>query len=269
MLVSHLRPVLALVRAGVQRHTTYRAALLGGAFTNAVFGLLRASILVAALDARGGPVGGYDRGAVVTFAWVTQALIAVVELFTWTEIAQRVRTGDIAVDLCRPIHPLLAWGATDLGRAAAVVLPRSLPILLVGAVTTGLTLPTTAGPYLLGVVSVVLAVLLSFACRCVVNLVAFWVVEIRGVIGFYVTVSTTLSGLILPVTWFPSWLQTVASATPFPAMVQLPADVLTGRVTGTAALGALAVQAGWLLAVGVLARVVLAAGRRRLVVQGG
>jgi ABC-2 type transport system permease protein len=52
-------------------------------------------------------------------------------------------------------------------------------------------------------------------------------------------------------------------------MVQLPADVLTGRVTGTAALGALAVQAGWLLAVGVLARVVLAAGRRRLVVQGG
>jgi ABC-2 type transport system permease protein len=269
MLVSRVRPVLALVRAGAQRHTAYRAALLGGAFTNAVFGLLRASILVAALEARGGPVGGYDRGAAVTFAWVTQALIAVVELFAWSEIAQRVRTGDVAVDLCRPLDPLLAWGATDLGRALAVVVPRSLPILLVGLVTTGLTLPTTAGPYLLGTVSVVLAVLLSFTCRCVVNLVAFWIIEVRGVIGLYVTVSTTLSGLLLPVTWFPSWLAALARATPFPAMVQLPADILIGRVTGVDALGALAVQAGWLLAVAVLARVVLAAGRRRLVVQGG
>ena len=137
--------------------------MVGGAFTNAVFGLLRASVLVAALQSRGGAVGGYDRDTAVTFAWVTQALIAVVEMFAWSEIALRVRTGDVAVDLARPLDPQVAWAAADLGRAAAVVLPRALPILLVGAVTTGLHLPATAGPYLLGALSVVLATLLSFA----------------------------------------------------------------------------------------------------------
>lgn len=269
MLVVRSRPVLALVGAGVRRYTTYRAALLGGAFTNAVFGLLRASVLAATIEARGGPVGGYSRAQAVTFAWVTQALIAVVELFGWNEIALRVRTGDIAIDLCRPVDPVVAWGAADLGRAVAVLLPRSLPILLVGAVTTGLALPAGPAPYLLGAVAVVLAALLSFACRCAVNLVAFWTVEVRGVLGLYVVLSTTLSGLVLPLTWFPSWLATVARATPFPAMVQLPTDVLLGRATGAQAAAVLAVQAGWLLAAGVLARVVLGAGRRRLVVQGG
>jgi viologen exporter family transport system permease protein len=266
--VSALTPLAALTGAGFRRYTTYRAAMFGGGFTNAVFGLLRASILVATLHARGGPVGGYDRDTAVTFAWVTQALIAVVEMFVWNEIAQRVRTGDIAVDLSRPIDPQLAWAAADLGRAAAVVLPRAIPVLLVGAVTTGLALPASAAPYLLGAVSLVLATLLSFACRCAVNLVAFWIVEIRGVIGFYVTVSTTLSGLVLPVTWFPHWLQALAGATPFPAMVQIPADVLVGRTTGADAARGLAVQLAWLVAIGALARLVLAGGRR-LVVQGG
>jgi ABC-2 type transport system permease protein len=267
--MSALAPLAALTGAGFRRYTAYRAAMIGGAFTNAVFGLLRASVLVATLRSRGGPVGGYDQSTAVTFAWVTQALIAVVEMFTWNEIAQRVRTGDIAVDLSRPIDPQLAWAAADLGRAAAVVLPRAAPILLVGAVTTGLALPTAAAPYLLGAVSVTLATLLSFACRWAVNLVAFWIVEIRGVLGFYVSVSTTLSGLVLPVTWFPPWLTALARATPFPAMVQVPADVLIGRVTGAAALQALGVQALWLIAALALGRLVLARGRRRLVVQGG
>src|SRR3954468_1919098 len=130
--MSGFTPFAALTGAGFRRYTAYRAAMIGGGFTNAVFGLLRASVLVATLQARGGPVGGDDRDTGVTFAWVTQALIAVVEMFVWNEIAQRVRTGDIAVDLSRPVDPQLAWAAADLGRAAAVVLPRALPVLLVG-----------------------------------------------------------------------------------------------------------------------------------------
>jgi ABC-2 type transport system permease protein len=52
-------------------------------------------------------------------------------------------------------------------------------------------------------------------------------------------------------------------------MVQIPADVLTGHVRGTAALAAVGVQVAWLVVVGGLGRVVLRAAHRRLVVQGG
>src|SRR3954453_8468615 len=137
--------------------------MIGGAVTNAVFGLLRASVLTAAIRSRGGPVGGYDAEAAGTFAWASQAPIAFVGGFTWNELALRVRTGDIAVDLARPVDLQLGLAAADVGRAAAVVLPRAVPILLVGAATVGLALPLDPRVWALGLVSVVLATLLSFA----------------------------------------------------------------------------------------------------------
>jgi ABC-2 type transport system permease protein len=269
VLVSAVRPLAALLVAGFRRYTTYRAAMFGGAFTNGVFALLRASVLTAAVAARGGPVGGYDAAGAITYAWVSQALIAIVEIFVWSELALRVRTGDIAVDLSRPLDLQAAGAAADLGRAAAVVLPRALPILVAGAVTFGLSLPAVPAPYLLGAVSIAVATLLSYACRFAVNLTSFWLLEVRGVLGLYVVVSMTLCGLVLPVPWFPHWLQTVAAATPFPSLVQTPADIVTGHLSGARALEALGVQLAWLVVVAAAGRVLLRAGHRRLVVQGG
>ena len=89
MLVSAVRPLAALLGAGFRRYTAYRAAMFGGAFTNAVFALLRASVLTAAVATRGGPGGGYDAAGAITFAWVSQALIAVVEIFVWNELLRQ------------------------------------------------------------------------------------------------------------------------------------------------------------------------------------
>jgi ABC-2 type transport system permease protein len=258
-----------LVAAGYRRYASYRAAMVGGALTNSVFGLLRASILAAAVAAAGGRVAGYDTAQVVTFAFVTQAVIAPVNVFTWTELAQQVRTGDVVTDLARPVDLQAAFAAADLGRALATLLPRSAPPLVVGALTFGLVLPADPLVWLAGLLSLLLGVGVSFGCRFLLNLSAFWLLDVRGPVTLYVAVGALLGGLYTPVTWFPDWLRLLALATPFPAMVQAPADVLAGRVTGGEVVVALAVQALWLVAATVAGRVVLARATRRLVVQGG
>jgi ABC-2 type transport system permease protein len=258
-----------LVAAGFRRYASYRAATLAGALTNTVFGLLRASIVGAAVVSAGGTIGGYDRATVITYAWVTQAVIAPVHVFGWTELAQRVRTGDIAVDLARPVDLQLQFGAADLGRALASVLPRSVPPMVVGALTFGLVLPTSPLVWLAATASLLLAVGISFGCRFLLNLAAFWLLDIRGPNTLYVAVGNLLCGLYVPVAWFPGWLHTIAVSTPFPSMVQAPSDVVTGRASGLGVLTTLAVQAGWLTAVLLAGRAVLALADRRLVVQGG
>jgi ABC-2 type transport system permease protein len=80
---------------------------------------------------------------------------------------------------------------------------------------------------------------------------------------------TFFSGFIIPVRFFPSTVQTVANATPFPAVLQRPVDVFVGKTNGVDVFVTLAVQAGWALALGTLALATFAAGARRLVVQGG
>jgi ABC-2 type transport system permease protein len=259
----------AFAVAGFRRYSTYRLSVAAGAFTNSVFGLLRASILLATIGAAGGTLGGYDASSAVAYAWVTQALIAPVNVFTWNELALRVRTGDIAVDLARPVDLHLQFLAADLGRAAFVLLPRGLPPLIVGAVTFGLAMPTTALPYVLGTGSVVLAVVISFNCRFVVNLSAFWLLDHRGAMQVYIAVSNVFSGMYAPVAWFPEWMAAIARLTPFPSMIQTPADVLTGRLGTAAALQAVGVQVVWLAVTLAVARLTLSRATRRLVVQGG
>ena len=102
-----------------------------------------------------------------------------------------------------------------------------------------------------------------------VSLVAFWLVDVRGVLNLYVLTSNVLCGLLVPVHFLPGWAQAVAYATPFPSMLQTPVDIVTERSTGAGALGLLAVQAGWAVALLAVAVWVFDRGTRRLVVQGG
>jgi ABC-2 type transport system permease protein len=264
-----VRSLLAYGVAGFRRYAAYRSATVAGAFTNTVFGVVKASITLAAIASAGGAIAGYDARQGATYAFLCQALIAPVAVFGSRELADRIRTGDIAVDLARPVDLQLSWLAADLGRAAYELLPRGLPPLLVGIAFFGLTVPHEVQPFALGAVSVLLAVAVSFACRYLLNLTAFWVVEMRGLLTLYMVGSNVLTGLVVPVHWFPSWMSALATATPFPSMLQAPVDVISGRAGGWDGATTVATQALWLVAMLGAGRVVTARATRRLVVQGG
>ena len=258
-----------LAKAEFRRYSTYRAATLAGIFTNSVFGFIRLGVLLAAIAAAGGTLGGYGPQEASTYVWLGQAFLAPVAMYAWSDLADRVRTGEIAVDLARPLDLQLSWWVRDLGRAAFALPTRGLAPLLVGALTVGVALSETWTSYPLGLVSLLLGVSVSFLCRYGMNLVAFWTLDVKGFLNLYILVLGLLSGFYLPVHVFPGWLQALAFASPFPAMFQAPIDVMSGRVIGPAAWQVIAGQAGWVIGLIVLTRVVLWRATRRLVVQGG
>jgi viologen exporter family transport system permease protein len=260
-----LSPYPQLVRAGFQRYATYRQAALAGLATNTVFGLLRASVLVAVLAERG-TVAGYDVAAAVTYVWLGQGLLNVVNLWSDRELAGRVRTGDVVVDLGRPWDLQTALLATDLGRGGHAVLMRLLPPMAFGAVFFPFRWPEHATTWLLFAVSMLLGTVVSFGIRFLLNLSAFWLLDARGVLAVWGVVGGLLSGLILPLAWFPAWAQAVLAWTPFPALFQMPIDVFLERGDP---IDVLARQLFWAAVLLLLGRAALARGTRRLVVQGG
>jgi len=66
-------------------------ASAAGALTNTVFGVVKASIVLAAIAAAGGTVAGYDAQQGATYSWLCQALVATVGMFGWRELADRIR----------------------------------------------------------------------------------------------------------------------------------------------------------------------------------
>lgn len=258
-----------LVRAGFRTQSAYPLAALAGVVANSVFGLIKASVLLAAVGAAGGSLRGYDTTTMAAYVWVSQGLIGFIQPWGGSQIAATTRSGQVAIDLTRPVDLQQAHIADDVGRGLFGLIPRTLPTLAVGALTTGLFLPGTAAPYLLGVTSAILAIVLSSACRYALGVLGFWVVDARGLQTLYMVFGSFLAGLFVPLPLMPPWLQTVAAFTPFPSLLMSPVDLLSGRVTGMSAYVVLGQQAFWLAAVWALGAWLTRAGSRRLEIQGG
>jgi len=254
-----------LLRAGFDRHASYGAASVAGMFTNIVFGLLRVGVLLAVLSGSG-MVAGYDAAATVSYVWLGQGLLAVVLLWSDGELAERVRTGDIALDLARPWNLQAAIAATDLGRAGHAMLFRFIPPVAFGALLFPFRWPHAPLTWLAFVGSALLAVVVCGQIKFLLDLTAFWLLDSRGVRALWAATSGVLCGLVVPLAYFPDWARRVLAGTPFPAVIQTPIDVFTERGNPAVLLG---VQLAWALLLVAAGRAVLARATRRVVVQGG
>jgi len=261
----------ALMGSGFRRYATYRQATIAGTFTNIVFGFLRCYVLLAvAAGAAGGAPGGYDARQLATFVWVGQGLLNVVGIWGWGDLADRIRTGDIVADLVRPVSPVTAYLAADLGRATHALVTRVGPPVLVGALFFPLATPSRWQTVPLFAVSVLLAVIGSFACRYLVNATAYWLDDARGPLMFWTLGSGVLAGLYFPLRLLPDWMTvTLWVATPLPGLLQTPLDVLIERDQPALQAGLVALQAVWAVIMLALAHWVQRRAERRLVAQGG
>lgn len=264
-----MSPYLQLIAAEFRRQSTYRLALAAGVFTNGVFGLIRAGVLLAAVQGAGGVAGGYDARSALLYVLWGQAILGMVPMWGWNAIADRVRTGEIAVDLARPMDLQVYWWFRDLGRAGMQFLGRGLPILVLGSIALGIVPPTDPLVHLAGVLGMLLGLAVNYLCRYAMNLISFWTLETQGYQILYMVGVSLLSGFYVPVHLFPDWLLAIAKASPFPGMYQYPIDLISGRTTGVAALGLLGTQVLWIVVLIILTRILTHVGTRRLVIQGG
>ncbi|WP_329616031.1 ABC-2 family transporter protein [Streptomyces brevispora] len=266
-----MRLYAVVAAGGFRRYATYRIATVAGVFTNTVFGFIMAYTYTALWDERP-RLGGYDMSQALTYVWLGQALLMTCAMMGGgfeDELMERIRTGDVAVDLYRPIDLQLWWLACDLGRAAFHLLGRGIMPMLLGSFAFDLALPTSPGIWPTFLVSVALGVVVSFAIRYLVALSAFWLMDGAGAAQIAFLAGMFFSGLLLPLNLFPGLLGEVARALPWSALLQVPADVFLGRHTGWGLVRAYGFQAGWALALLSVGRLLQSAATRRVVVQGG
>ena len=96
--------------------------------------------------------------------------------------------------------------------------------------------------------------------------ISFWLIETRGLATMYGILAGLMSGVTLPVAFFPEWARLVMWCTPFPAMLQGPVDVFTEHPHAWYAVGH---QLFFAVALLWLGRVLLRRAERKLVIQGG
>ncbi len=262
---------VAVATRSFRRYSTYTAATMAGIFTNSVFGVINALVLIAVWK-QNPDAGGYDVRDAVTYVWIGQAMIMTIALWgggSPRDLSLRIRSGDVALDFYRPVGILGWYLAADVGRCVFHLLSRGLVPTVVGAILFDLRYPAGPAVWLAFFVSVFLALLVSFAIRFVVAMTAFWILDDAGAAILATALAVFFSGLTVPLVLFPGWFGELARALPWAAYLQAPADLWLGKHHGWGVLGTLGLQALWAAVLLTGCALLLRVAERKVVVQGG
>ncbi len=233
----------AVAAGGFRRYATYRAATAAGVFTNTVFGLILVYTYLALWDEKP-QLGGYDQAQAVTFVWLGQALLAALAIGGGgfeDELMDRIRTGDIAVDLYRPADLQLWWLAADAGGrcsscwgAGGAVRVR-VAVLPGGAAAGGVRVGCLPGGGGAGGAGELRAALSGGAVGVLAD-------GRLGGAAHGVDRGAVLLGDAAAAERVPRCAGEVVRALPWSSLLQAPADVLLGEA---APLGTFVFQAAW------------------------
>jgi ABC-2 type transport system permease protein len=250
-----------------RRATMYRLAYVSGIVTNAFFGAMLCYVYLAVYAGRE-TVAGYTIGDSISYLWAAQAMISLGGAWLSSELAQSIRTGDVAVDLMRPWNYYFYWVSRQIGDKAFNFLIRGTLTYAVGVIFFEARLPALAG--LPGfILSITFSIIISCAFTFLICATAFWMLDNNGVINISSIMSMFFSGFLIPLAFFPPWLSTIAQLLPFQAITSVPVQIFLGRLQGAELLSALALQVFWAVVLTAAALGLMRLAMRKIVIQGG
>ena len=101
----------------------------------------------------------------------------------------------------------------------------------------------------------VLAILLSFTYKMVLSLSTFWILEGWALFEFMDIAVIFLAGYLMPLPFFPDWVQKIAFALPFAYMIYVPVQAIMGHLDLTQLLMGIGMQLLWLCIFGLLYKI--------------
>lgn len=216
-----------------------------------------------------GSANGINFHDMVTYAILNTIVAAILMNGLFRDADERIRTGNIAIDLLRPLYYPLCLFADQLGKSVFQLVFAVLPTLLVATLLFGFTAPSSLSNALAFVVAIILALAISFALGYLVALLAFWFLTTLHFEWALMGLTTVFSGSFLPLWFFPPGWAELARALPFQFLGFVPAAIYMGKLANNDIWSTLTIGIVWTLTLLGITVWIWSASMKRLVVQGG
>ena len=254
----------------------YRAAAVAGFATQCWWGIIRVMIF-AAFFRSSRAHQPLDLAQAVTYTWLAQAFLVMLPWYADPDVTAMVRSGDVSYDRMRPLDTYFYWYARSIAWTLARVIPRAammfalaaLIIPLLGLGAWSMRMPGGIGPALMFAPAMLSVLMLSSAMTMLINVAVVTTMTDRGANSVAAAVVTLMSGSILPLQFFPDWMQRFLFLQPCSGLLDIPNRIYMGSMTGAAAVAGLIQQLFWIVTLMLVGRMLLGRAMSRLQVQGG
>jgi ABC-2 type transport system permease protein len=217
----------------------------------------------------GQSIAGYNMAQMITYVsigWIIRS-------FYWNtidqEMAYEVIEGKIAMDLIKPVSVQWMWISRAMGESAFRLGLLTLPVAVVVALVFPVQAPASLENFALFVVGVLGSFFLMGAINFMIGTCAIPLKSILALIRAKYWLIELLSGLLIPMAFFPDRVQKVLAWLPFEHIAYTPLQIYLGKFDRLAALRALATQWFWVVALLVLAHLWWNHSLRNITIHGG
>ncbi len=219
--------------------------------------------------AGGVTIAGYGLAELITYV----AVGWIIRSFYWNTIDQEmaftVLEGKIAVELIKPISIQGMWLARAAGESAFRLGMLTAPTALAITFLFPVRGPASATHFLLFVPAVAGSFLLMGAINFMIGTCAVHLKSILALIRAKYWLIELLSGLLIPVAFFPEAIRRVLVWLPFPHIAATPLEIYLGKLSPAESAPALAIQWAWAAGLLLAGHWWWNASARKLTIHGG
>lgn len=267
-----MKKYISFFRVRFSTGLQYRAAAIAGVTTQFAWGFMEIMVFRAfyAVDPAAFPM---SFEATASYVWLQQAFLAIFAVWMMEgEIFDCITSGDVAYELCRPIHIYDMWFARGIAVRLSRGVLRCFPILIVALLLPrpyGICLPPSLTCFAAFLLTLALSLLVSLAFCMWIYVLTFYTVSSMGLKIITIGVADFLCGGVIPIPFFPESMQRVLEILPFASMQNVPLRIYSGSMSAAQMQQAIGLQFFWLLVLVISGRAMCARALRRVCVQGG
>jgi ABC-2 type transport system permease protein len=217
----------------------------------------------------GAKINGYTLSEMVTYisiAWISRSLyFSNID----EEIDEIVKSGQISVYLIRPVNFHLMMLTQAAGESLFRLVFFTLPISVVILIVFPVSAPASVVHGLMFLFSTIFSFLVLAEVNFLIGMSAFYIKSIQGIVRAKYFIVQLLSGLLLPLSFFPNWCQTLLGFLPFTSIAYLPLQCYLGKVAPNEYIWVLVTQIAWVIVLSIIGHLVWKRAINKLTLQGG
>jgi ABC-2 type transport system permease protein len=214
-------------------------------------------------------LAGYTLAQMITYVSVGW----IIRSFYWNtidqEMAYEVIEGKIAMDFIKPVSIQWMWISRAMGESAFRLGLLTLPTAVILALVFPIQGPASRENFLLFIAAVAGSFFLMAAINFMIGTCAIPLKSILALIRAKYWLIELLSGLLIPIAFFPQKLQRVMAWLPFEHIAYTPLQIYLGKLDRAQAWRALGTQWLWVVALLILAHVWWDRASRKITIHGG
>lgn len=261
---------LKFISKSFQKELAYRieffVGILNGLLYIFIFTSLWKAIYSSSVSASLG--SAFNRYTIISYA--VCAMITKISFTMDDELTvQRVRTGDIALFLIKPVNYFFMNLSECIGQSLFHFFARGIPLLVLSIFIFDINLPPDIEVYLLFLPSVLLGYAIFFIVNFLIGLLSFWFIEVFSFQLMKYGMFILFSGGVLPIDFFPDVMQPLITFLPFKYILYVPTSILIGHTPKDLIFSQISAQFIWFAVLCMLSIIMWKAAEKKLVIQGG